>query len=118
MSNYKQKIGRWGEQTAADYLTNLGYEILERNLRTPYGEIDIVTRFKGITIFVEVKSRTSRKFGLPEDAINANKQAHLQTSAEYYAQQHKLNFWQIDAIAVEGRPGQTPEITHFENVLG
>jgi putative endonuclease len=117
MSKRRQQIGRWGEEQAAHYLTERGYEILDRNLRTPHGEIDLVACYKGLTIFVEVKARTSDLFGPPEEAINARKQAHLIACAEYYAQQHELDAWQIDAISVEGKPGQEPLITHFENVI-
>ena len=118
MSTYRQKIGRWGEQAAADYLASKGYEILERNLYTPHGEIDIISRLDGLTVLVEVKTRTSKRFGYPEEAINTRKQAHLLACAEYYAQANDLDTWQIDAISVEGKPGQEVKITHFENVIG
>ena len=54
-----QKVGQWGEQAAADYLSTKGYEIIARNVRTPYGEIDLIAQKDGFTIFVEVKARTS-----------------------------------------------------------
>ena len=54
-----QRVGQWGEQAAADYLSAKGYEIMARNVRTPYGEIDLIAQKDGFTIFVEVKARTS-----------------------------------------------------------
>ena len=67
-----QVIGRWGEQAAADYLSEHGYQITGRNIRTPYGEIDLVAVKDSITIFIEVKARTSKSFGPPELAVNAS----------------------------------------------
>lgn len=114
---HNQRIGQWGEETAVQYLTNKGCEILGRNLRTPYGEIDIVVRYKGQTIFVEVKTRTSNKMGLPEESITPRKRQHMLAAAEHYAAEHNLDHWQIDVIAIEGKPGTQPNITYFENAL-
>jgi putative endonuclease len=111
-----QSIGRWGEQAAADYLCEHGYEITARNVRTPYGEIDLVARKGEITILVEVKARTSKQFGPPEMAVTPRKQAHMLASADYYAQQNEVDHWQIDVIAVERVKGKV-EIVHFENAL-
>lgn len=114
---HNQRIGQWGEETAVQYLTNKGCEILGRNLRTPYGEIDIVVKYKGQTIFVEVKTRTSNKMGLPEESITPRKRQHMLAAAEHYAAEHDLERWQIDVIAIEGKPGTQPNITYFENAL-
>ncbi len=111
-----QSIGRWGEQAAADYLCGHGYEVLGRNVRTPYGEIDLVARKAGITVFVEVKARTGKSFGPPEVAVTPRKQAHMLASADYYAQQNEVDHWQIDVIAVQKTEGKV-EIMHFENAL-
>src|SRR5512146_1540960 len=114
--NRKQSVGRWGEQAAADYLCEHGYVIAARNLRTPYGEIDLVATRDGITVFVEVKARTGTSFGPPEVAVTPRKQAHMLASADYYAQQDGIDHWQIDVIAVERINGKI-EIMHFENAL-
>ena len=115
-----QTLGRWGEETAARYLTARGYRILERNLRTPYGEIDLVARQGGQLVFVEVKTRTSHAFGYPEEAVTRRKQAHLLAAARHYLQDHPEQFadWRVDVVAVY-RPAADlpPEITHFENIL-
>jgi len=113
---HNQKIGRWGEEVAAAYLLGKGYQILEKNTRTPYGEIDIVASLEGVTVFVEVKARTSRSFGLPEEALTPRKLKHMRAAAGHYAAEHEIDTWQCDAIAVEGIPGVTPRIEHFENV--
>jgi putative endonuclease len=114
---HNQRVGKWGEQIATDYLTKRGYEIVTRNARTPYGEIDIVAKQGEIVIFVEVKTRTSDKMGLPEDSITARKRKHMLAAAEHYSAENEIDHWQIDMIAVEGKPGSTPRITHFENAI-
>ena len=114
---HNQKIGKWGEEAVAAYLIERGYEIIARNARTPYGEIDIVTKQADITIFVEVKTRTSNKMGLPEESVNLRKQAHMFACAEHYAAENAIDHWQIDVISVEGKLGLEPKITHFENAI-
>ena len=114
---YNQRIGKWGEDAVAAYLAGRGYEIITRNIRTPYGEIDIVAQQDDITIFVEVKSRTSNKMGLPEESVNLRKQAHMLACAEHYAAENAIDHWQIDVIAVERKTGLEPKITHFENAI-
>ena len=118
MSGRNQKIGQWGETVAADYIEKQGHVIVARNVRTPYGEIDIVTKVDGVTIFVEVKTRTTSSYGPPEIAVTMRKQEHMLAAAEHYAAEHEIEHWQIDVIAVEGSPGSTPKFTYFENALG
>lgn len=117
MTKHNQRLGQWGEEAVAAYLTERGYEIIKRNARTPYGEIDIISRQGEITIFVEVKTlRTSKNF-FPEQNVTARKQAHMLACAEHYAAENDIDHWQIDVIAVEGKVGLEPKITHFENAI-
>ena len=119
-----KEIGRWGEEIAASYLTRKGYSIIDRNFYTSEGEIDLIAlqvdNNERILIFVEVKTRTSEKYGYPEEAITKKKWNHLIKAIERYLQNqpdHEES-WQIDVIAilrlVEGQP---PEIEHFENIV-
>jgi putative endonuclease len=117
VTNRRQLVGRWGETLAAGYLEQRGYEILERNARTPYGEIDLVARDGDILVFVEVKTRTNRSYGMPEDSVNLRKQSHMLAAAEHYAAEKGAENWQVDVISIEGHPGEEPDIVHFENVL-
>ena len=114
---YNQKIGKWGEDAVVVYLAERGYEIIARNARTPYGEIDIIAKQTDIYIFVEVKTRTSNKMGLPEESVNLRKQAHMLACAEHYAAENTIDHWQVDVISVEGKVGLEPKITHFENAI-
>lgn len=111
-----QRIGKWGEQAAADYLARGGYELLARNLRTPYGEIDLVARKDDFTVFVEVKARTTSSLGPPEIAVGPRKRSHMLACAQHYAQENLIDHWRVDVIAVEQVRGEAM-ITHFENAL-
>lgn len=120
MTSSRQALGRWGENLAADYLTQEGYRVLERNFRTSFGEIDLIVQKEDSLVFVEVKTRASDNFGLPEEAITAKKREHLIAATQAYLQKFptKASHWRIDVIAI--RKTQTeaiPEIVHFENAL-
>lgn len=114
---HNQRIGKWGEDLAAEHLVQRGQEIIARNVRTPYGEIDIITSQGSVTIFIEVKTRTSNKMGLPEESITMRKREHMLATADHYAAEHEIDHWQIDVIAIEGKPGSEPKITYFENAI-
>jgi putative endonuclease len=126
LSKSRQELGRWGEAHAADYLHQQGYAVIARNVRTPYGEIDLIvqqfskiTEDETITVFVEVKTRTSKTFGFPEEAITPRKQLNLISAAQHYLQEHPdlEKNWRIDVIAIERYPERSPIISHFENAL-
>jgi putative endonuclease len=116
----RQSLGHLGESLAATFLEKIGYTILERNWRTPYGEIDLITQRDEVIAFVEVKTRTSRSLGPPEISITPRKQEHMRCAAEYYIQQHPelIKDWRIDAITIQLRTdNSSPLIDHFENVI-
>lgn len=120
MSRARVILGQWGEDLAADYLTAHGYQLLERNVRTPYGEIDLIARREERLIFVEVKTRSSTQFGYPESGLTPQKQSHLLAAIDAYFQEHSelACDWQVDVIAVrQFASGRRPEIVHFENAL-
>ena len=124
MTKSRQALGRWGENLAADYLARRGYAILGQNVRTPYGEIDLVaqqeTRAGPVTVFVEVKTRSSTAYGLPEDAIDRRKRDHLLSAAQHHLMEHPelSGDWRVDVVAIRRfRSKRSPQITHFENAL-
>lgn len=120
MTSQKKALGLWGEQRAAEFLQDQGYEILDRNVRSEYGEIDLLARHGNALVFVEVKTRSSNAFGYPEEAVTELKQQHMQDCALAYLQAHPEveGDWRVDVIAVSRVPGAKPEIVHFENALG
>ena len=116
----RQAIGRWGESVAAQFLQGKGYEILARNLRSVYGELDIIARCGTTIVFIEVKTRTSSSFGLPEISVGPRKIRHLLDSAQAFMQLYPgpEQEWRVDVIAVEGHPGgPDPHIEVFENAV-
>jgi putative endonuclease len=85
----RRSLGVSGEDLAAGILEKQGYQIIERNYRTPRGEIDLVARHDGALVFIEVKTRTSERFGTPQEAVHEAKQERLRLLAEYYLQQRE-----------------------------
>ena len=82
---YERHItGKEGEYIATEFLKNNGYKILDRNFACKRGEIDIVAFKDEQIIFVEIKSRTSTKYGLPSEAVTKEKIKHLLRTAETY----------------------------------
>jgi len=114
---HNQQVGKWGEDAATEYLSQQGLEILARNARTPYGEIDIVAKQGDVTVFVEVKTLRSSQNFFPEQNVTARKREHMLAAAEHYAAQNEINHWQIDVISIEGKSSLKPKITHFENAI-
>lgn len=99
----KVKIAKVGEELACEFLKKNGYVILERNFRIRGGEIDIIALDGETVVFVEVKARTSRRFGLPEESVNFAKIRFLERAIQFWRLKHK-NFpklSRIDVIAVD-----------------
>ena len=90
MFSSKEK-GDLGEEAALKYLIQNGYEILDRNFRTRYGEIDIIGKDKDYIAFIEVKSRKDFLHGLPCEAVNANKQHRIVRMALLYIAKNNLH---------------------------
>ncbi|MEX1071755.1 MAG: YraN family protein [Anaerolineales bacterium] len=119
MVRQKQTFGSWGEQTAAGYLEKLGYEILGHNVRTQYGEIDLIARHASTMVFVEVKTRSSSEYGYPEESITPAKQQHMLDAAQDYLQAHPEldGEWRVDVVSIRRLTNQHSEITHIENAI-
>ena len=79
-----QSTGKTGERIGEDFLKKRGYEILERNARSPFGEIDLVAKHKKTLVFVEIKTRQGTDFGLPEEAVTERKKFRLGRLASWY----------------------------------
>ena len=83
-------VGQEWETLAEKHLKAAGYKILVRNFRTKVGEIDFVAQEGSVLCFVEVKGRHSLHFGLPEEAVNAEKQRRIFRAAQAYLQRERL----------------------------
>lgn len=81
---HKKALGRAGERRAAKYLKKLGYKLLARNFKTPFGEADIVAKDGETFVFCEVKARLSEAFGTPAEAVEYHKRERYKKIARYY----------------------------------
>ena len=98
-----QKSGKIGEAIAVAFLKKSGYRIIEMNYRCSLGEIDIIAIEKKVLVFIEVKSRNTDRFGLPQAAVGIKKQRKLSMLAQFYLQEKKLQQCRarFDVIAVK-----------------
>ncbi|MDX1416863.1 MAG: YraN family protein [Candidatus Promineifilaceae bacterium] len=120
MSDNRQELGRYGEQIAAQYLEKQGFKILERNWRCSRGELDLVAEAGKVLVFVEVKTRSGRSFGLPEEALNYHKRKKLLQLGQYYLLEHDIEDieWRIDIVAIElDQSGKLLRCDHIPNAV-
>ncbi|CUT04397.1 YraN family protein [Candidatus Chrysopegis kryptomonas] len=110
--------GKIGEEIAVKFLSEKGYKILRRNYRFGHGEIDIIAMDGDILVFVEVKTRFSDKFGLPEDSVTIKKRKQLKKIAGAFLQFNDVKFsecrFDVVSIILQGRNVQ---INHIENAF-
>ena len=117
MSN--QSFGKEGEAAAEKYLKGLGYEILARNFRTRWGELDIVAEDGDCLVFVEVKTRHDDSYGAPEEAVTRTKQGHLLKAAQIYLNKTKRPhaLWRVDVLALTQNKNGGFDIRHLKNAI-
>ncbi|MFT4202676.1 MAG: YraN family protein [Chitinophagaceae bacterium] len=95
------QTGQLGEHLAAAHFSQFGFTIVERNWRFRRREVDIIAHKGDIIHFIEVKTRTSTKYGLPETAVSPQKMNFLKDAAEAY--QVQFPQWkkvQFDVVAI------------------
>lgn len=98
-----QDIGKLGEELATHALKVHGYEILERNWRSPFGEVDLIAVDSDTLVFVEVKTRAGTRLGLPEEAVDHSKAERIHDVAMSYfdwEEIHPIPNWRIDVVAI------------------
>jgi len=108
--------GNEGENRAIYYLEKKGYQVLEKNYRFKRAEIDIIVSKENVLVFVEVKTRRTLKFGLPEESVNSKKSKNVIAAAENYI--HETG-WEkdirFDVISIA--LGTKVEIEHIKDVF-
>ncbi len=110
--------GAIGEKAAQEYLKNKGYEILETNFQTRFGEIDIIVKKDGKWIFVEVKTKSGDAFGEPWEMVNQRKLQQVKNMAQVYLTKNGLGEvpCRIDVVGVWLVGGVVEKIEHWEDV--
>jgi putative endonuclease len=120
-SNARKDFGDSAERVAALHLEQNGYRIVARNVRTRYGEIDLVAEDRDGLAFVEVKARRGRGHGAPEEALTPRKQLKLVQLASAFVSENELfsNYaWRIDVVAVElDRAGKLTRVEIIKNAV-
>ncbi|MHB8842685.1 MAG: YraN family protein [Candidatus Aquicultor sp.] len=113
-------LGQSGEDFAVRYLRRKNYRILQRNFRTKIGEIDIIASTGKTLIFCEVKTRLSKAYGHPIEAVTPSKQRTIRKVAEVYLAMAKdvsrFDSIRFDVISILSE-GASLEVTHWENAF-
>ena len=114
----KRKFGIIGEKIAQGFLLNKGYDILETNFYTKRGEIDIIAKIDKCIVFIEVKTRSSLKYGTPAMAVNTLKKKHIKCVAKNFLHLHRLYNCEVrfDVIEIFINDGKC-KINHIEGAM-
>lgn len=117
----RQRTGRIGESIAARYALGRGWTVLETNIRTPSGEIDLVV-LDGVEVaLIEVRTRRSESFGTGPESLTLPKRRRMAACAYEYLAARDLDPnttpWRVDLIAVTLAPGRAPDVEHLPHVL-
>lgn len=110
----RRAFGNLGEDAACALLQRKGWRILARNYRRGAGEIDVIAARRGAIAFVEVKRRSSLRYGQPAEAVTAEKQRRIVQTAALYMQEHGLEDAQVRFDVIEILPDET---RHIENAF-
>ncbi len=108
-------LGRLAEEMAADFFKSRGYTVLERNYRTPVGEIDLIVRGPSHIVFAEVKARRGNRYGAPEEAVTPGKQVKITRAALMFLQSRgwlNRNI-RFDVIAITFAGSDKTKINHI-----
>jgi putative endonuclease len=112
------KLGLSGEALAEDHLRGLGYEIVDRDIRTPFGQLDMVAMDGTTLVFVEVKTRAGHGYGLPQEAVDGRKIRKLRQLGLYYLKMrpHRGNV-RFDVVGLTVTAGRLLRVDHIKNAI-
>jgi len=118
MTHARQALGKLGEDLACRELERRGHTIVERRFRTEQGELDIVSQHNGVTVFVEVRAKSSALFGDGAESVTLQKQNRLVTMAQVYVTHHRLEDTpcRFDVVSIEAEC-EPPRVTVFEDAF-
>lgn len=113
-------LGALGEAIAVRHLEGKGYRIRDRNWHVAQGELDVVAQDGDTVVVVEVKTRSGKAFGLPEEGVTRGKRRRLLRAAWSYLEHNGLleSNWRVDVIAIEVTPdGAIGRVDHYQNII-
>lgn len=111
------EIGKKGEMLSKEYLVSKSYNIMNLNFRNHIGEIDIIAMDKDVLVFIEVKTRTSIKYGYPYEAVNYRKQQKIIYTSFAYINQRNIKDTQLRYDIIEVYLTPSIKINHIENAF-
>lgn len=115
--NYSK--GKLGESLAQNFLIQKGFQPLDHNFHTRFGEIDLIMIDSDTLVFVEVKLKIGSHFGNPEDMISTSKIKQIQKTAQSFIQTHPLSYsrFRLDAVCIVlNQDNSVNRINHYENL--
>jgi len=117
----RQVLGQRGEAEAVQFLQTLGYTVIAKNYRSPYGEIDVIVRdprYPRMLVFVEVRTNSDPRFGDPLASVNARKQRQVAKTALYYIVTRGLENYEarFDVVGIRWELGQAC-ISHIQGAF-
>lgn len=112
-------FGRQAESAAEQYLRRQGYRIRDRNVRSVYGELDLIAERGGVLVFIEVKARRTDAYGGAPYAVDVKKQAKMIRLAAHYLAQHRLKDQpcRFDVLLCAEEPADPSRMRHIENAF-
>ncbi|OHX65817.1 YraN family protein [Flammeovirga pacifica] len=115
----KQQLGTKGENIACDYLETKGYTILRKNYKAGYHEIDIICQKNRFLVFIEVKTRSSVSFGMPEQHLSKQQEKNITNAAIRFTDSQKfdqLPLVRYDIISIVFQ-GLEYKLSHFQDAF-
>ena len=118
MINFRQILGKQGEDFAERHLIEKGYKLVERNYRCAAGEVDLIVLDGRVIVFVEVKTRSGDRFGSPLEAVELRKQRKMVRAAQFFLSQKGLHQRdaRFDVVGISW-PGGKPIVEHIKNAF-
>lgn len=112
-------LGSKGEKLALEKIISQGYKVIDKNFTCKIGEIDIIAKDKDILVFIEVRSKSKRSSGLPQETVNKKKQQKIRRVAEYYLL--KNNLWELicrfDVVGIVWQSTGEPQVEIIQDAF-
>ncbi|MBU0597727.1 YraN family protein [Patescibacteria group bacterium] len=118
MKGYRKILGQWGEQQATNYLNSHGYSIVATHWQRREGEIDLIAfdKYEKTLVFIEVKTRTSDKFGQPGEVVSNDKISKIECVIDrYFSEKNVKVNYRLDIIAVVKNDHKI-KFFHYKNI--